>query len=237
MTMIWTLTAESDMSLRFRSFLHRVNDRVRKMLNQSWKDVSQDSNKHSLIWRVFMSSTLQAFVLMGKNYLENLRSIKNSGKDLTMKEMFDISEKLIADQSDEIYGVNTINWEDSSWKHLSLVMKKSSVSRTRMLTYFQILCFAFERCARTQNQILSGKTSWRGSKVHRKTELGTQLTESQCNSSGIFFQDSPYCSSATKSKSSNQKWAIHQKLKDGSSSCRHSTTSLGDLRTMNRNAN
>ena len=27
--------AESDMSLKSRSFLHRVNDRVRKMLNQS----------------------------------------------------------------------------------------------------------------------------------------------------------------------------------------------------------
>ena len=64
-----------------------------------------------------MSSTLEASVFMGKNYLENLHSIKNTGKDLTMKQMFDISEKLIAEQSDEIYGVNTINWGDSSWKH------------------------------------------------------------------------------------------------------------------------
>ena len=40
--------------------------------------------------------------------------------------------------------VNTINWGDSSWKHLSLVMKKSSVSRTRRFTYFQILCYALE---------------------------------------------------------------------------------------------
>ena len=38
-----------------------------------------------------------------------------------MKQMFDISEKLISEQPDEIYGVNTINWEDSSWKYLSLV--------------------------------------------------------------------------------------------------------------------
>ena len=38
-----------------------------------------------------------------------------------MKQIFDISEKLIAEQSDEICGVNTINWEDSSWKQLSLV--------------------------------------------------------------------------------------------------------------------
>ena len=42
--------AESDMSLKSRSFLHRVNDRVRKMLDQSSKDATQDSNKHSLLW-------------------------------------------------------------------------------------------------------------------------------------------------------------------------------------------
>ena len=64
-----------------------------------------------------MSSTLEASVFMEKNYLENLHSIKNTGKDLTMKQMFDISEKLIVGQSDEIFGVTPINWEDSSWKH------------------------------------------------------------------------------------------------------------------------
>ena len=49
--------AESDMSLKSRSFLHRVNDRVRKMQDQSAKDATQDSDKHSLIWEMFMSST------------------------------------------------------------------------------------------------------------------------------------------------------------------------------------
>ena len=38
-----------------------------------------------------------------------------------MKQVFDTSEKLIVEQSDEIYGVNPISWEDSSWKHLSLI--------------------------------------------------------------------------------------------------------------------
>ena len=64
-----------------------------------------------------MSSTLQASVLMGKNYSENLHSIKNTGNNLTMKRMFDISEKLIVGQSDEIYGVSPTIWEDSSWNH------------------------------------------------------------------------------------------------------------------------
>ena len=72
--------AESDMSLKSRSFLHRVTDRVRKMLDQSSKDATQDSNKDSLIRGMFMSPRLQASVFMGKDYSDNLHSIKIQGK-------------------------------------------------------------------------------------------------------------------------------------------------------------
>ena len=41
---------ESNLSLKSRSFLHRVNDRLRKILDLSSKDAMQDSNKRSLIW-------------------------------------------------------------------------------------------------------------------------------------------------------------------------------------------
>ena len=36
---------ESDLSLKSRSFLHRVNYRVRKMLDRSPEDATQDNNK------------------------------------------------------------------------------------------------------------------------------------------------------------------------------------------------
>ena len=49
-----------------------------------------------------MSSTLEASVFMGNNYSEILHSIKNTRKNLTLKQMFDKSEKLIVGQSDEI---------------------------------------------------------------------------------------------------------------------------------------
>ena len=94
---------ESNFSLKSRSFLHRVNDRVRKILDHSSKDAMQDIDKRSLIWKMFMSSTLEASVFIGKNYSENLHSIKKTGNDLTLKQMFDISEKLIVGQSDEIF--------------------------------------------------------------------------------------------------------------------------------------
>ena len=89
-----------------------------------------------------MSSTLQVSVFMGKNYSDNLHSIKNT-EDLTMKQMFDISEKLISEQSDEIYGKNTINWGDSSWKHLSLIGDKEVISLSHAKVYVfsdSVLC-------------------------------------------------------------------------------------------------
>ena len=63
-----------------------------------------------------MSSTLEASAFMGKSYLEILHSIKNIGKDLTMKQMFDISENLILEQSDELLGLSQISLENSPWK-------------------------------------------------------------------------------------------------------------------------
>ena len=108
-------------------------------------NVTENDEKHSVICGMFMSSTLQASVFMGENYLGNLHSIINT-KDLTMKQMFDISEKLMAEQSDEIHGVNTINWDDSSWKHLSLICDEEVVSLLhKKSTYSQILYCVLER--------------------------------------------------------------------------------------------
>ena len=109
---------ESNFSLRSRSFLNSVNHRLRKMLNRSPEDAMQDIDKLSMIWRTFMSSTLEASVFMGKNYSDNLHSIKNTGQNLNLKQMFDISEKLILEQSDEICGVSQISWKNYPRKQL-----------------------------------------------------------------------------------------------------------------------
>ena len=52
-----------------------------------------------------------------------------------MKQMFDISEKLIAERSDQIFGVNTINWCNSAWKHLSLIGDEEVVSLLHKKVY------------------------------------------------------------------------------------------------------
>ena len=75
---------ESDLSLGSRSFLNRVNDQVRKRQKRSSMNVAEDSDKHSVIWRMCMSSTLESSVFMGKNYSDNCQSIANT-TDLTLK--------------------------------------------------------------------------------------------------------------------------------------------------------
>ena len=70
---------ESDLSSKSRSFLHRVNDRLRKILDRSPEDALQDIDKRSMFWGMFMSSRLEASVFMRKDYSDNLHSIENTG--------------------------------------------------------------------------------------------------------------------------------------------------------------
>ena len=142
--------AESELSLESRSFLHRVSDQVRKRQKRSSKDAIKDSDKHSVIWRMFMSSTLQASVFMGKNYSDNLHSIKNT-------------EKLKSEQSDEAYGVNTINWEDSSWKYLSLVGDEEVISLLHTKVYVfsdSVFCFGLMNENPQSNTVWEDKLTW-----------------------------------------------------------------------------
>ena len=75
-------------------------------------------------------------------YSDNWHSIKNT-EDLTTKQMFDKAEKLVSEQSDEIYGVKTINWRNSSWKYLSLVGGEQVISLQHTKVYVfseSVLC-------------------------------------------------------------------------------------------------
>ena len=102
--------------------------------------LQKNDEKHSVIWGMFMSSTLESSVFMGKNYSDKWHSIKNT-KDLTMKQMFDISAKLVSEQ-DEIYGVKTNDWENSSWKYLSLIgEERINLQRTKVYVFSDsVLC-------------------------------------------------------------------------------------------------
>ena len=85
--------------------MNRVNGQVRKRQKRI-SNVADDGQEHSIIWGMFMAVTMESTVFMGKNFQNNHNSIVNTA-DLTLKQMFDISAKLVAEQ-DEISGLETI---------------------------------------------------------------------------------------------------------------------------------
>ena len=109
---------ELELSVESRSFVNRVNDQVRKRQKQI-SNVTEDGEKHSVIWRMFMTVTLESAVFMGKNYSDNWHSIKNT-KGLTLRQMFDMSTRLVSEQN-EISGLEALGWENHSWKYMSLM--------------------------------------------------------------------------------------------------------------------
>ena len=62
---------------------------------------------------------MESATCMGKNFQDNQNSIVNTA-DLTLKQKFDISAKLVAEQ-DELSSWETIGWENHSWRQLSLI--------------------------------------------------------------------------------------------------------------------
>ena len=135
-----------------------------------------------------LSSTLEASVFMGKNYLENLHSVNNTGNNLTLKQMFDMTP---------------INWEDSSWKHFSFISDEEVISLSHAKVYVfsdSVLCLGKVNQNSTSNTVWEEKLSWfKSSSQYRSLDtIDSEPMEFEWNIS----QGSLHCSSATKSKSS-----------------------------------
>ena len=86
--------------------------------------------------------------------------------------MFDISEKLMVEQSDEIFGVSQISWEDSPWKQLSLVSDEEVIS----LSHAKVYVFSDSvPCLGKENQNPTPNSAWEenrvGSRVHHSAAL------------------------------------------------------------------
>ena len=125
--------------------------------------VTEDGEKHSMIWGMFMSVTMESAVFMTKNYLNNCHSIANT-KDLTLKQMFDISTRLVSEQDER-----SLDWKQLVGKiiHgntcLCLLKKESSIFNAQRSTSFRILCCVLVGYTRTPIERCMGKTDWDGS--------------------------------------------------------------------------
>ena len=88
---------------------------------------------------------------------------KTQGKNLILKKMFEISEQLILEQSDEIFGVSKISWESSPWKQLSLVNDEEVISLSHAKVYVfsdSVSCLGKVNPNPTSNFAWTEKKSW-----------------------------------------------------------------------------
>ena len=88
-----------------------------------------------------MAVTMESATFMGKNFQDNQNSFVNT-TDLTRRQMFDISTRLVCEQN-EISGLETIGWENHSWKYLSLIGDERIISLQRTTVYVfsdSVLC-------------------------------------------------------------------------------------------------
>ena len=77
--------------------------------------------------------------------------------------MFEISEQLILEQSDEIFGVSQISWESSPWKQLSLVNDEEVISLSHAKVYVfsaSVSCLGKMNQNPTSNTIWEEQLSW-----------------------------------------------------------------------------
>ena len=76
-----------------------------------------------------------------RNFMDNENSIMNS-TDLILKQMFDISEKLVSEQ-EEINNLVKISWKNHSWKQLSLIGDETVINLQHAKIYVfsdSVLC-------------------------------------------------------------------------------------------------
>ena len=121
-------------------FVNKVKDQVRKR-QKRMSNVADSGEEHSIIWGMFMAATMNAATFMGKNFSGIENSIMNS-TNLTLKQMFDITAKLM-DEQDEINSLDHIQWGQNSWKQLSLIGDEAIINLQRTKVYVfsdSVLC-------------------------------------------------------------------------------------------------
>ena len=82
--------------------------------------------------------------------------------DLTLKQMFDISTKLVSEQ-DEISGMETISWDNRSWKYESLIGDETVINLQRTKVYVfsdSVLCLGRVHPHPESNEAWKERIGW-----------------------------------------------------------------------------
>ena len=106
------------MGSEITEFVNKVRNQVRIRQNRM-SSIADNCTEHSIIWGVFMATTLNAATFMGKNFSTMQNVVKNQ-ESLTLKQMFDVTAQIVHNE-EEISGLDKILYQKNSWTQLSLI--------------------------------------------------------------------------------------------------------------------
>ena len=79
-------------------FVNQVRDQVRNR-QKRMSNVAESCTEHSIIWGMFMATTLNAATFMGKNF-STIQSVVKNHESLTLKQMSDVTAQLVNNQEE-----------------------------------------------------------------------------------------------------------------------------------------
>ena len=139
-----------------------------------------------------MSSSMKAAIHVGPNYLANLEVYKNTNFE-GIQSIFNITQILILEHSEEILNVNTIDSAFPSWT-------RSVLSHDQVIQWTKAKVRVYSDsvlCLGKMNGRRDAITRWEGQveefKMSPSYKELLESMENQLNSSGIFSQDSRHC--------------------------------------------
>ena len=100
-------------------FVNKVKNQVRIRQKRMSNNVAEDCTEHSIIWGMFMATTLNAATFMGKSY-STMRNVVQNGEKITLKQMFDVTATTI-NNDEEVYCLDKIEYQRNTWTQLSLI--------------------------------------------------------------------------------------------------------------------
>ena len=91
-------------------FVNQVRDQVRNR-QKRMSSIAESCTEHSIIWGMFMATTLNAATFMGKNF-SSIQSVVKNHESLTLKQMFHVTAQIVHNQEEiSCLGQNSV-WEE-----------------------------------------------------------------------------------------------------------------------------
>ena len=84
------------MGSEITEFVNKVRNQVR-IRQKRMSSIAENCTEHSIIWGMFMATTLNAATFMGKNF-STIQSVVKNYESLFWKQMFDVTVQLVNNQ-------------------------------------------------------------------------------------------------------------------------------------------